>query len=230
MSVDALYFVPDKQIQEVEEETSKDATLQHLKQVITEGWPSKKQDIPSCIQPYYNLRDTLSVQNGVIVKGERILIPYTLQKSILRKLPYAYLGLDSMLRRARNTVFWLNMTKDLRDTVNNCQPCQALRPANRKEPLLQHEIGEKPWEKIGMDLFEIENRSYLVMVDYFSNFTEVDYLPNPTSGEVIKKMKSLCARYGIPKVLVSDNGPQFASRDFKNFTQGWNISHHTSSP
>ena len=75
MSVDALYFIPDKQIQEVEEETSKDATLQQLKQVITEGWPSQKQDIPSCIQPYYDLRDTLSVQNGVIVKGERILIP-----------------------------------------------------------------------------------------------------------------------------------------------------------
>ena len=135
-----------------------------------------------------------------------------------------------MLRRARNTVFWLNMAKDLRDTVNNCDPCQTLRPANRKEPLLQHKMGEKPWEKIGMDLFEIENRSYLVMVDYFSNFTEVDYLPNPTSGEVIKKVKSLCARYGIPKVLVSDNGPQFASHDFKNFTHGWNISHHTSSP
>ena len=149
MNVDALYFVPDKQVHEVEEESSKEATLQKLKQVITEGWPSQKQDIPSCIQPYYDLRDTLSVQNGVIVKGECILIPHTLQKSMLRKLHYAHLGLDSMLQWARNTVFWLNMTKNLRDTANNCEPCQALCPTNRKEPLLQHEMGENPWEKIG---------------------------------------------------------------------------------
>ena len=122
------------------------------------------------------------------------------------------------------------MAKDLKDIVNNCTPCQSLRPANRKEPLIQHEMGEKPWDKRGLDLFEIENRTYLVLVDYFSNFIEVEYLSNPTSGEVIKKVKSLCARYGIPKVLISDNGPQLASREFSNFTRAWNICHQTSSP
>ena len=100
MNVNALECIPDKQIEEVAEATSKDPTLQQLIQVITEGWPEKRHDTSMCVQPYYDLRDTLSVQNGIVLKGERILIPHSLRRSITQKLHYAHLGLDSMLRRA----------------------------------------------------------------------------------------------------------------------------------
>ena len=155
MIVDALYFVPDKQIQEVEEETSKDATLQQLEQVITEGWPSQKQDIPSCIQPYYDLRDTLSVQNGVIVKGEKTLSFHTHSRKASYGNYIMHILALIVCYDGQEIVFWLNMTKDLRDTVNNCQPCQALRPANRKEPFYNmkwvRNLGRK-WAWISLKL------------------------------------------------------------------------------
>ena len=87
-----------------------------------------------------------------------------------------------------------------------------------------------PWEKIGCDLFLIGGRNYLVVVDYFSCFFEIDVMPTNTSARVITSLKKMCARYGRPKQIVSDGGPQFTSREFEVFTQEWGIDHVTSSP
>ena len=70
-----------------------------------------------------------------------------------------------------------------------------------------------------MDLFELGNQHFLITVDYFSNFWEVDKLERTTSKEVIRKMKYHFARYGIPSTVVSDNGPQFTSEEFKTFAK-----------
>lgn len=67
-------------------------------------------------------------------------------------------------------------------------------------------------------------------VDYFSQFIEVDYLPVADAETVVHKLKSNFARHGIPETLISDDGPQFTSGLFKEFTNTWNISHETSSP
>ena len=79
-------------------------------------------------------------------------------------------------------------------------------------------------------MFEIKGRNYLVTVDYYSNFIEVDYLPTTTTKQVITNLKGHFARYGIPVQIVTDSGSQFLSREFKNFTRNWGIGHVTSLP
>ena len=82
-----------------------------------------------------------------------------------------------------------------------------------------------------MDLFTFENRDYMVTVDYLTNFWEVDHLRDDTSTcSIIRKLKLNFARYGIPQKLVSDNGPQFTSQEFKTFTDEWEIEHDLTSP
>ena len=54
--------------------------------------------------------------------------------------------------------------------------------SNQKETLKQHEEGEAPAAKIGVDLFEIKGTNYLVIVDYYSNFIEIDYLSTKTTN------------------------------------------------
>ena len=77
----------------------------------------------------------------------------------------------------------------------------------------------------------MENRHYLITVDYFSSFIEVDQLKtNQTSGEVVTKLKVQFARYGIPTELISEGGPQFTSAEFKRFLDEWGVSHTLSSP
>ena len=81
-----------------------------------------------------------------------------------------------------------------------------------------------------MDLFTIAKRDYLVTVDYFSSFWEIDLLPTTSRRAVITKLKGHFVRYGIPKQLVSDNGPQFSAVEFKEFAAENGIEHRTSSP
>jgi len=69
-----------------------------------------------------------------------------------------------------------------------------------------------------------------VAVDYFTNYPEIELLKNTTSSTVIGKLKSIFSRHGIPQVLISDNGPQFTSQDFKDFSTKWRFEHDKSSP
>lgn len=95
---------------------------------------------------------------------------------------------------------------------------------------MSHDIPERAWEKIGCDLLSFRGKDYVVTVCYKSNFWELDRLNDTKSTTVIKKLKAHLARYGIPRQLVSDNGPQFVSSEFSSFTRSWGIEHNTTSP
>ena len=230
MKVKALKEESDERINEVREATAKDESMQNLLSIIREDWPDNKSEVPSELKPYFDVRDTLSHQDGVILKGERIMILKTLRDITKKRLHSAHLGYDSMMGHARDTVFWPAMSHEIRQVAEKCETCQLHKPRNQKETLRQHEEGETPWSKIGVDLFGIKGRNYLVTVDYNSNFMEVVYLSTTTTKQVITKLKGHFARYGIPVQMVTDSGPQFLSREFRNFTTEWAIQHATSSP
>jgi hypothetical protein len=96
--------------------------------------------------------------------------------------------------------------------------------------MLPHEIPDRPWSKLGADLFELHKENYLLLVDYYSNFFEVMKLTSTKTPTIIKHCKTTFARHGIPDVLISDNGPQFDNAEFKQFAKEWIFTHKTSSP
>ena len=140
------------------------------------------------------------------------------------------MGINACLRRARQLVFWPGMSKEIRQYVETCDTCASHGTRQTAEPLSQHEVPGRPWEKVGTDIFSISGRSYLVTVDYFSLFFEVDYLTDTLSRTVITKLKHHFARHGIPDVLISDGGPQFSSEGFRIFSNSWGFKHTQSSP
>ena len=95
---------------------------------------------------------------------------------------------------------------------------------------MSHEVPSRPWVKVGTDLFTFKNQIYMVTVDYYSNFIEMDRVRNSSSRTVIKVLKMHFSRHGIPEVLISDNGPQYSSQEFSLFAQQWEFKHVTSSP
>lgn len=229
LNLNILEEFPDKRITEIKQATEEDDKLCLLKDYIVNGWPPKIKVRPD-IREYYSIRDTLSVEKGVILKGEAVLIPKSQRKQILLKLHSSHLGYDSLCRRARGTVFWIGINHDIKNLVKHCVSCEQHKPKNQREPLRQHSDGKRPWDKIATDLFMIENRNYLVVVDYFTNFIEVDYLPSTTSNAVIEKMKKLFTRFGIPREIISDGGPQYTSAEFQKLVEKWGILHHVTSP
>lgn len=88
----------------------------------------------------------------------------------------------------------------------------------------------RPWQKVAADLFQWKNGHYIVVVDYYSQFIEIANLPTLTTSTTVERLKVIFARFGVPEILVTDNGPQFASTDFANFAQDYGFSHTTSSP
>ena len=98
------------------------------------------------------------------------------------------------------------------------------------EPLIPSELPANPWQKVGTDLFVWDNATYLLVVDYYSCFIEIAKLSRTTSHGVIDHLKSIFARHSIPQVVVSDNGPQYASSLFKDFANQYGFHHNISSP
>ena len=108
--------------------------------------------------------------------------------------------------------------------------CQENAPSQTKEILHSHEVPRGPWIKSGIDLFELNKRQYLLIVDHFSKFPFINKLHSLSTGTVINELKGLFSENSIPEVIISDRGPQFRSK-FRNFAQEWGFSisnpHHT---
>ena len=230
MQLDTFEMIADERLKQIKEATSTDTELQSLLHVIQNGWPDHKNQLPENLKPYFALRDTLSCEAGIVLKGERVVIPQSQRNTILHQLHAAHLGAESMIRRARATVFWLGLNKDLKQMANNCYICQEHKPSNQREPLIQHNDGHYPWEKCGVDLCECNGKMYLICVDYYSNFIEIDVMYSTTAQNIVYALKKNFARFGIPKMVVSDCGPQFTSDCFQSFCKSWCIKHVTSSP
>ena len=95
---------------------------------------------------------------------------------------------------------------------------------------MRHEIAERPWEKIGTDLYTIDGNDYLIVVDYFSNFWEIDHLIDTKATTVIRKLKCHFARQGVPELVISDNGPKVSCEQFTIFANQWGFEHRPGSP
>ena len=212
------------------DETGKDHELQQVKSYIYKGWPGNAKCLTPNITPYFHIRDELTTQDGLVFRGDRIVIPRSLRKQMLLELHSAHQGIESTTRRARDTVYWPHLNQELKDHISRCATCETYSAKQRKEPLIPHEIPTRAWAKVSCDLFELDKKMYLVTVDYYSCFFEVDHLQVSTSQAVIKKLKPHFARYGIPDTLVSDNGPQFISKEFQEFSEKFQFHHVTTSP
>ena len=122
------------------------------------------------------------------------------------------------------------MSAELRQYIPQCETCSKYESKQQKETLMSHEIAERPWEKIGTDLYTIDGNDYLIVVDYFSSFWQIDHLTDTKASTVIRKLKCHFARQGVPEVVISDNGPQFACEQFTIFANQWSFEHGPGSP
>ena len=222
--------ISEQRLHAIRQATEEDDTLQLLRQVVLEGWPEDKSDVPSLVMPYFSFRDEISIHDGLLFRGERVIIPLSMRSLMKLKLHSSHTGIDACLRRARECLFWPGMTSEISDYISSCSVCGTYSTSPAKETLMPHELPDRPWAKVGTDLFSLDNTEYLITVDYFSNFWEINQLESTSSKCVIRKLKGHFARYGCPDIVVSDNGPQFSSADFTRFALAWDFEHCPSSP
>ena len=210
--------------------TESDPVMKELKTTIREGWPENKDLLPARIRDYFPFREELTLQNGLVFKGERLVVPESAREEMKARIHASHIGIQGCLRRAREVLYWPGMNRDIENCIAQCQVCNSQPREQTKEPMICHEIPTRPWEKIAVDLFQLNGRDYMVTVDYYSSFFEVDSLTTKTAVEVIRKLKAHLARHGIPDQVISDNGQPFASDSFHEFASTYGFEHVTSSP
>jgi hypothetical protein len=168
--------------------------------------------------------------DGIVFKGEKIVVSPSMRNEMLQIIHSAHFGMEKCKQRARDVLFWVGMAADIERIVSSCQICKEKQRSNTREPLQPHEVPERPWQKVATDLFQWQNKHYLLTVDYYSRYFEVDELTTTTSLAVIRKMSAHFARHGIPEVVISDNGTQYTSAAFADFAKKWDFRHVTVSP
>ena len=157
------------------------------------------------------------------------MIPPAMRQSILSKIHAGHQGITKCRERAKLSVWWPGLSKQIEDLVGKCDECARERQ-NRVEPMLPRAVPEHPWQRVGSDLFELHGATYLLVVDYLSAFVEIARLSSTTSSAIVNHMRSMFARHGIPEIFITDNGPQYAPEIFRRFAYEKSFTHQTSSP
>ena len=220
----------DTRLKQFQRETAKDMVLTALTNYIQTGWPHNRPKVDPSIRQFYNFRKELSLNNGLVLKSNHIIIPTAMRREMLQALHTSHLGITKIKLKGHSSLYWPGINSQLEDTVNSYNLCQEYRNQQQSEPLLHHEIPVVPWYKIGTDVFHLFNRHYLLIVDYATNYFDISQLPDLESTTVIQHTKAIFAKYSIPKQIISHNGPEFAAAAYRQFCNEWDIIHTTSSP
>jgi hypothetical protein len=223
------------QMQQLRESTRKDDTLTLLKEIVTQGWPEQIKDLPPELHPYWTFREAITVADGLLLKGNRIIIPEKDRSQMLEQIHHGHLGIQKCLHRAKATVYWPKLYDEIKDLVSNCQLCLKYSAANRKDspkvgPELGQEVPTQPWKKLATDLFTFDRSNYLLVVDYMSRFPVIRKLSDMTAKIVTGHMKAIFSELGTPTAIVSDNGPCYSAEYFNEQMAQWGVQHINSSP
>ena len=221
--------ISSREIDLICEKTSRDPTLTLLKHYIHMGWPSDHRILPQELHTFWNYREDLSMENGLVTKGARLLIPSTLQRKVMEQIHNGHLGIEKCMLKARESVFWPGISNDICEAVEKCGICQASSKAAKPVGNVS-DVPPHARHTLGTDLFDWNKIDCLMVGDYFSKYLIVRKLPNSSTHTVIKELGLIFTEFGRPFILRSDNGLCYASREFHNFLSFYQVYHITSSP
>ena len=173
----------------------------------------------------------LSKEDGCLLWGGRVVIPSSLKETVLAELHKEHMGVSRMKAFARGHVWWRGMDKDIEALGKSCRACLAVKQAPATAPLHPWVWPSRPWQRIHIDFAgPFLDKSFLIIVDAHSKWAEVVEMSQTTTPRTITALRQIFATHGIPEEMVSDNGPQFISADFAEFTRTNGIRHSRSSP
>ncbi|GBN20834.1 Uncharacterized protein K02A2.6 [Araneus ventricosus] len=204
---------------ELRQETGKDEELGPLLRALREGRNLQGREAQ------------YTIEDGCILYGQRVCIPKKYQKNVLDELHTGHLGMVKIKALARSFVYWKDIDKDIEDAVRNCVDCARHKTDPTKAKVHYWEYPSMPWERIHIDFAgSIFENMFLLIVDVHSKWLEVYPMKITTTKKTIECLRDSFARFGLPRVLVSDNGYQFTSYEFQRFMQINGIKHKTSAP
>ncbi|XP_046803785.1 uncharacterized protein K02A2.6-like [Lucilia cuprina] len=163
--------------------------------------------------------------------GERVVVPKVYRKRLLKDLHKGHPGIERTKSIARGYVFWPGIDEDIKAFIQQCGQCASVAKMSTKTGLSPWPTPENAWERIHVDYGgPIEGYYFLVVVDAFSKWPEIVPTKSITAQQTIDILNEIFSRHGLPRTIVSDNGTQFKSTPFQEFTTSRGIQQLLSSP
>lgn len=215
--------------EEIAKEMKEFSVFQKLSEFIRKGWPNKDKIYPQ-LREFYRFRESLEEQNGCVFYGDRIFIPLRLRPTILQKLHKEHQGMVRAKQIARSTFWWPKIDQDIEELVRNCDICQTYGAHRKQSPLSSWPCTTFPMERLHMDHFFFKNKTFLILVDDFSNWIEISPQSCVDTENVLTSLRKFCSIFGLPETLVTDNGGAFISKEFNNFCKANSMVHVTTPP
>ena len=134
------------------------------------GWPTYAKDCDLELKDYWSYCEEISLEDGILCKGHRLIVPKSERQSILDFLHTGHYGINKMTLRAIESVLWPDISNDIKTLAETCTVCQENSQSQPKEMQQQTEVSLHAWERLGIDLFELNKEYYLLVVDYYSRF------------------------------------------------------------
>ena len=203
-----------------------------VRSFVLKGWPNTPTDLkPEDIKPYLNRKMELSIHDGCLMWGNRVVVPPPGRPKLMEQLHECHPGISRMKNLARSFVWWPGIDENIEETVKTCAPCQRARHLPPTAPLQPWEWPARPWARLHLDYAEpLLGQMFLILVDAHSKWMEVKVVKTATSSITIEHLRNIFATHGLPEMLVTDNATYFTSQEFQDFVKLNGIRHVTSAP
>ena len=203
-----------------------------LTDMIITGWHNDVTVVPCPLCPYWQLCKTLTIEDGLALCGEALIVPLSERERILHQLHQFHQGITKAQLFMHGCVFWPGINKAIEEAVQQYETCTQFQAPNAAAPLTPMPTPSHPWQMCATDIFTLEGNDHLICGNFYSKMILICHLPASQSNTVTVALllKEMFSEHRIPKVLHSNNGPQYASAQFSEFCTSWCITHETSSP
>lgn len=210
--------------QQVQIESKKDRCISMVLEFVKSEWPTTESvwtgenGVESReFAAYRRHRDQLFVEGGCLMRGCRVVVPPALRPRLLAELHASHLGVVKCKGLARAYVWWPGLDDDIERMCAACSTCAETADSPPKTAIVPWSWPTAPFERIHIDFFFFKNSTYMIVIDSHSKWIEVVLMSVTNAANTINKLKEIFARFGIPKKLVSDNGPLSRAKSFNHF-------------
>ena len=205
-----------KKLDRLRKSTAQDNQLTRLSHYINTGFPCNKKNLPTDLQEFLNHREALSIENGLITCGNRIIVPNEMRAKMLQYIHEGHQGKERCLLRARNTVFWPKITYDIQELIERCIICQEHGKSQSIIGTTQ-ELPPFPWHTLATDIFYWKRMDFLIVADVFSKYFLVRKLVNSTPAAVCAEIATIVTELGLTTSPGVTMDHASIPRNFSNF-------------
>ena len=224
-ALEAIEATPWSKVKEV---YNSDPTMLSLLETVEGGFPENRDTLPPALQEYHPFRDYLSSIDGVVIYKDRTVVPPSLRACVLDSLHAAHHCISSMTARADNSVFWPGITADIKRIRLSCEDCNRNAPSQPSAPPASFITPLYPFQCICTDYFQYAGSHYLILVDRYSNWLQVEISKGGAKG-LVNDLRKMFATFGIPEECASDGGPEFIAHITTKLLKDWGVHHRRSS-